>query len=148
MSAEHASEIAGSLGVEGLAGLSAKLSSKVTAKISLSSERTVSKTITLANTSSDKYRRYAIWHVVHTVVVYELQTDIDNKFFGEDIWPLSGRVDPNRVIRPRGVVDPNRIIGPLTANETYWQDAIVIQSAEFVCSDATNMSSIDIAPSR
>jgi hypothetical protein len=131
MSTERADEIAGSFGVNGLHGLSATLSSKVTTKLSLSSERTVSKTVTLTNTSSDNYRRYAIWYMVHTILLY----NNSEEQAGELLY--YGRIGPRPDDETELLIDCG-FSPPVTAT--------LIKGAEFIASDATNISFIEIPP--
>jgi hypothetical protein len=137
MSTERANEIAASLGVKGLSGLSATLSSKATTKLSLSSEKTISKTVTLTNTSRDKYHRYAIWHIVHTMLLYAPPLDPRNINLSQ--WRLSGMTG-EQLIASVLVSDQLSTYG-FGARERF----AVIQNIEFIASDSTNITFTKIA---
>jgi hypothetical protein len=119
ISRERANQVAGSLGVKYHA-LGAELSAQTTNKLTLSEEREVAHTVSLSNTTSDKYRRFAIWHIVNTIAIYKLRID-----FGPQ--PLFAK--------------------PVLGSELL-DNVRVIQKIEFISSDATNVSFIDVDPSR
>jgi hypothetical protein len=73
LSQEHVHEVATSLGVSGKGsnplGLSGQLSEKSAVKISLSTEKQVTRKVILTNPSHDMYRLFALWHVVHRLLL-------------------------------------------------------------------------------
>ena len=73
LSQEHVHEVATSLGVSGKGsnplGLSGQLSEKSTMKIALSTEKQVTRKVILTNPSNDMYRLFALWHVVHRLLL-------------------------------------------------------------------------------
>jgi hypothetical protein len=72
LSEEHANEIASSMGIAGknvFAGISLQTSNKSTIKLSVSSEKETTHTVTATNPLSDKYRRIAVWHLVDRLVI-------------------------------------------------------------------------------
>jgi hypothetical protein len=73
LSQEHVHEVATSLGVSGKGGnplgLSGQLSEKSAMKIALSTEKQVTRKVILTNPSNDMYRLFALWHVVHRLLL-------------------------------------------------------------------------------
>jgi hypothetical protein len=73
LSQEHLHEVATSLGVSGQGGnplgLSSQLSEKSSMKIALSTEKQVTRKVILTNPSNDMYRLFALWHVVHRLLL-------------------------------------------------------------------------------
>ena len=72
ISEEHVNEIVNSLGISGenaLSGISFQASDKTTVKLAISHEKQIVRKQTLTNSSNDKYRRLAIWYLVHRIAI-------------------------------------------------------------------------------